>query len=114
MTDPDPTKTVSLSLTPITAGATPPNIQSDAFTAAIAAAKQGGAPTQGYFDATNQTADYWTWMTNTTHGGEDPFAPGVDPEGNPIQMSSNGNLNMRMGAFWRGPDRGLRPRRRLR
>jgi hypothetical protein len=46
-------------------------------------------------------------MTNTVHGGEDPFAPGTDPDGNPIQMSSNGNLNMRMGAFWRGPDAGL-------
>ena len=92
MTDPDPTKTVSLALTPITAGATPPNLQTDAFATVIAAAQQGGDATQAYFDGMNQTADYWGWVADNVGQGENVWADGVDPAGNPIQMSSNGNL----------------------
>ena len=92
MTDPDPTKTVTLALTPITAGATPPTLQTDTFATAIAAAQQGGAATQAYFDGMNQTADYWGWVADNVGQGENVWADGVDPAGNPIQMSSNGNL----------------------
>lgn len=101
MTDPDPTKTVSLVLTPITSGATPPNIHTDAFASAIAAAQQGGDATQAYFDGMNQTADYWGWVADQVGQGENVWADGVDPDGNPIQMSSNGNLQVRMGTFYR-------------
>ena len=106
MTDPDADKTVSMALTPITSGATPPNIHADAFASAIAAAQQGGDATQAYFDGMNQTADYWGWVATQVDGGEDPWADGVDPDGNPIQMSSNGNLDLRMGAFYRESHRG--------
>jgi hypothetical protein len=102
MTDPSISNTVKIALTPITGGTTPPNICDDQFLTAINSAKAGGGATQAYFDATNQTAEYWTWLTNTLGNSEDPWAPGTDPAGNPIQMSSNGNLNVRMGAFYRG------------
>lgn len=98
--------TVSIQLTPITSGSTPPNIADDAFNAAIQAAKAGGSATQAYFDSVNQTADYWNWLTDTANSGEDPWADGVDPDGNPIQMSSNGNLDVRMGTFYRPPATG--------
>jgi hypothetical protein len=103
---PSSNNTLSISLTPITFGSTPPNIADDNFAAAIQAAKAGGDATQAYFDATNQTADYWNWLTDTVAGGENPWADGVDPDGNPIQMSSNGNLDVRMGAFYRAPATG--------
>ncbi|MFP2904152.1 hypothetical protein ACLESD_03575 [Pyxidicoccus sp. 3LFB2] len=107
MADPSPSNTVKISLTPLTpGGSTPPNIHDDNFVAAINSAKAGGSATQSYFDSTNQTADYWTWLTNTVNAQEDPWAPGTDPDGNPIQMSSNGNLDVRMGAFYRDPNGG--------
>ena len=106
MTDPDPTKTLTLALTPITAGATPPNLQTDAFATVIAAAQQGGDATQAYFDGMNQTADYWGWVADNVGQGENVWADGVDPAGNPIQMSSNGNLAVRMGSFYREPPTG--------
>jgi hypothetical protein len=101
MSTPPAESTVTIALTPITSGATPPNIHDDQFAAAIAAAQQGGDATQAYFDGMNQTADYWGWVATQVDGGEDPWADGVDPDGNPIQMSSNGNLDLRMGAFYR-------------
>ena len=79
MTDPDPTKTVSLALTPITSGATPPNIQTDAFASAIAAAQQGGDVTQAYFDGMNQTADYWGWVADQVGQGENVWPTGWIP-----------------------------------
>ncbi|WP_125777960.1 hypothetical protein [Antribacter gilvus] len=101
----DPTNTLSVSLTPITPGT--PNIYDDKLQAAIDSAKAGGTATQQYFDSANQTADYWGWFTSTQGNGEDPWAPGTDPDGNPIEMSSNGNLDMRMGAFYRASADGL-------
>lgn len=101
MSTPPPESTVTIALTPITSGATPPNIHDDQFASAIAAAQQGGEATQAYFDGMNQTADYWGWVATQVDGQEDPWADGVDPDGNPIQMSSNGNLDVRMGAFYR-------------
>ncbi len=103
MTPADPGKTVTIALTPITTGSTPPNVHDAAFESAVQAAKSGGDATQAYFDAVNQTADYWNWLTDTVDGGEEPWADGVDPAGDPIQMSSNGNLDLRMGTFYRAP-----------
>lgn len=104
MADPSDSNTVKIALTPLTTGgSTPPNICDDKFLAAISDAKAGGAATQAYFDSTNQTADYWNWLTDTLGNKEDPWAPGTDPQGNPIQMSSSGNLDVRMGAFYREP-----------
>lgn len=97
----DPTQTVSIKLTPVTKGF--PHIHDDHFAAAIATAKQGGDPTQNWFDAQNQTSDFWGWMAGHTAPDDNPFAPGVDPNGNPIQMASNGNIDMRNGAFYRDP-----------
>lgn len=103
MSQPNSDNTISIQLTPITAGSTPPNMLDDAFLSAINSAKAGGDATQSFFDSANQTADYWNWFTDTNASGEDPWADGVDPDGNPIQMSSNGNLDLRMGAFYRAP-----------
>lgn len=103
MTDTD--NTITVSLVPITQGT--PNVYDDNLQAAIDAAKAGGDATQSYFDAANQTADYWNWFATTQGSGDDPWAPGTDPDGNPIQMASNGNLDMRMGAFFRSSGEGL-------
>src|SRR4051812_27085523 len=103
MTQPTTVNTLSIGLTPITSGSNPPSINDDSFISAINSAKAGGGATQDYFDAANQTADYWTWLTNTLNTKEDPWSPGLDPDGNPIQMSSSGNLDVRMGAFYRDP-----------
>ena len=54
----------------------------------------------------NQTADYWGWVADNVGQGENVWADGVDPAGNPIQMSSNGNLAVRMGSFYREPPTG--------
>jgi hypothetical protein len=103
----DPAKTVSLALTPITAGSTPPNIQTDAFAAAIASAQQGGDATQAYFDSMNQTADYWGWVADNVSQGNEVWIDAVGPDGtSPIKMSSDGNLDVRMGAFYRDPPSG--------
>lgn len=98
MTDPD--QTLSLQLTPITAGFA--HILDDNLEAALDKAKQGGDPTQEWFDAQNQTADFWGWIADHTGPDDNPFAPAVDPQGNPIQIASNGNVDMRNGAFYRG------------
>ena len=98
----DPASTAQIVMTPATQGF--PHIADDKYAAAMQQAKQGGSPTQDWFDVTNQTADFWGWMGDHTAPDDDPFAPGVDPDGNPIQMCSNGNVDMRNGAFYRGGD----------
>ena len=108
MNDPDPAKTVSLALTPITAGSTPLNIQTDAFAAAIASAQQGGDAAQAYFvDSMNETADYWGWVADNVSQGNEVLIDAVGPDGtSPMKMSSSGNLDVRMGAFYRDPPSG--------
>jgi hypothetical protein len=95
----DPAKTVSVQLTPITSGF--PNIHDDKYASALSKAKEGGGSTQQWFDAQNQTSDFWGWMADHTGPNDNPFAPAVDPQGNPIQIASNGNVDMRNGAFFR-------------
>lgn len=105
MTDPIPANQVSVQLVPQTRGV---GISVDShYHQAIEIAKQGGPTTQQYFDATNQTADFWQWMSSHATSGDNPFAPDVDPQGNPVQTASSGNVIMRMGAFYRGPDSGV-------
>ncbi|MFH8591243.1 hypothetical protein [Streptomyces rimosus] len=92
--------TVQFTLKPVTNGLG--HIADDTYTAALDSASQGGDDLQEWFDSTNQTADFWNWMYENP---DDAFAPGQDPEGNPIQMASNGNLDMRNGVFSRNlPD----------
>jgi hypothetical protein len=95
----DPSNTVQIQLTPITQGGYP-NIVDPNFLNAVTAGKQGGDHTQSFFDATNQTSDFWGWMADHDGSETNPFIPGTDPQGNPIMMSSNGNVSMRMGAFY--------------
>jgi hypothetical protein len=97
----DPAKTLSTQLTPITQGF--PHIYDDNYTAALGKAKQGGTNTENWFDAQNQTSDFWGWMAGHSAPDNNPFAPAVDPQGNPIQIASNGNIDMRNGAFYRDP-----------
>lgn len=106
MTPPDPAKTIKIKLTPITAGGMPSFVDGH-YDSAVAAALEGGDKAQAYFDARNQTAGFWAWMGNTLDNKEDPWAEGTDPQGHPILMASNGNLDMRVGAFWRGHPEGL-------
>lgn len=96
---PDPAKTVNIQLTPITQGF--PHIHDDKYTSALAKAKEGGDSTQQWFDAQNQTSDFWAWLAEHTGPDDNPFAPAIDPQGNPIQIASNGNVDMRNGAFYR-------------
>ncbi|MFP2904153.1 hypothetical protein ACLESD_03580 [Pyxidicoccus sp. 3LFB2] len=63
------------------------------FTSAITASEAGGDATQAYFDALNQTADFWTFVAETPNA----FSPGTDPEGRPVIMASSGNVDMRAG-----------------
>jgi hypothetical protein len=100
MTDPD--QTLRLQLTPITPGFA--HILDDSFTSALDKAKQGGDVTQEWFDAQNQSSDFWGWMADHTGPDDNPFAPAVDPQGNLIQIASNGNVDMRNGVFYRGTD----------
>ena len=106
MSTPSADNTVSIALTPITSGSIPPNIATDAFHSNIEAAKAGGAATQAYFDAINQTADYWGWLTETVKSGGEGWAEATTPDGHPILISSNGNLDVRMGAFYKAPATG--------
>src|ERR1700743_2162365 len=96
-------KTLSLQLVPLTKGF--PHIHDDKYAAALGRAKLGGDSTQQWFDAQNDTSDFWSWMGGHTAPDDDPFAPAVDPEGNPVQIASNGNVDMRTGAFFRAPSK---------
>lgn len=96
----DPNSTLSISLGSVTPSF--PNIHDDAYQAGLEKAKQGGGATQEWFDSQNQSADFWSWMAEHTAPDDNPFAPAVDPQGNPIQIASNGNIDMRNGAFYRG------------
>jgi hypothetical protein len=103
--DPTPQNTVKIALQPLTKGSIPANVHDDSFVKALTAAKAGGDATQHYFDAVNDTADYWNWLTQVLSEGEEPWAAGQS-QGYPIQMSSDGNLMVRMGTFYRGPANG--------
>jgi hypothetical protein len=106
----DPSKTLSVDLSAVTASF--PHVNDDAYQTGLEKAKQGGGSTQEWFDAQNQTSDFWGWMADHTAPDDNPFAPAVDPQGNPIQIASNGNVDMRTGAFYRGGDGVSATRRR--
>ena len=99
-------KTVKVHLKPLVAGY--PNIIDNAgnFMKSLNQAKAGGTSTQDYFNSRNQTSGFWNWMADHNTSGNDPFAPAVDPQGNKIVMASNGNVDMRMGSFYREPENG--------
>ncbi|QGN31677.1 hypothetical protein [Microlunatus sp. Gsoil 973] len=50
--------------------------------------------TQAYFDSMNQTADFWTLLA----AGTITLAPGEDPQGRPVIMASDGNIDLRVQA----------------
>lgn len=79
-----------------------PNVSDAHFDSLVAKAKAGGASTGAVFDALNQTSEFWGWVAANDAEGNDVFVPGTDAEGNEILMASNGNFNLRIGAFWRG------------
>lgn len=79
-----------------------PNLSNDAFESLLANAKKGGSSTSKVFDALNETSDFWGWVAENDAMGNEVFADGKDPDGNEILMASNGNFNVRIGAFWRG------------
>jgi hypothetical protein len=93
--------TAKLSVSPVTAGGFP-NVVDSNFSAAVSTAIAGGQALQSYYAAMNQTSDFWGWLAQNSGSGENPFAPGTDPNGNPIMMGSNGNIDMRFGAFYTG------------
>jgi hypothetical protein len=95
----NPNNTLSLQMTPLTNGGYP-NVANSSFTNAITSAKKGGSNTFNFFNATNETSDFWGWMASHDGSETNPFVPGTDNEGNPIMMASNGNISMRMGAFY--------------
>lgn len=95
----DPSNTLQIQMTPLTQGGYP-NVVDSNFLNSLAEGKKGGSSTQSFFDATNQTADFWGWMASHDGSNTNPFVPGTDSNGNPIVMASNGNVSMRMGAFY--------------
>lgn len=90
--------TISFQMTQYTQGY--PAAADENFTTAIQKGKQGGPATQAYFDALNQTSDFWNWMANMNNSGENAWVPGTNPQGMPIFMSSNGNIQMETVAFY--------------
>jgi hypothetical protein len=89
---PDPADSITFAVEPDTSGF--PTVVDPAFRAAVNQSKLGGDSTQQYFDALNQTSDFWGDLVS----GAITFAPGVDPKGNPVFMASNGNVEMRLAA----------------
>jgi hypothetical protein len=92
----DPDKTITFTTEPDTAGF--PAVVNAAFRDAVGKAKLGGDSTQQYFDALNQTSDFWGDLAT----GKITFAPGLDPHGKPVYMASNGNVEMRIKAEYTG------------
>jgi hypothetical protein len=95
----DANNTIQIQMTPLTQGGYP-NVVDENFQNAVNQGKQGGANTMNFFNATNATSDFWGWMASHDGSNTNPFVPGTDPQGNPIVMASNGNVSMRMGAFY--------------
>jgi hypothetical protein len=96
----DPTKQVKFQMTSLTKGY--PAIVNDHYTNAITQAKQGGDATQQYFDALNQTSDFWGWLAEMHDTGQEAWVDGTDPQGNPVRMASNGNIDMQLLAHYTG------------
>jgi hypothetical protein len=88
----DPTGQITFTTEPDTEGF--PAVVNDAFRNAVGKSMKGGDSTQEYFDALNQTSDFWGDLAN----GSITFAEGVDPSGRPVYMASNGNVEMRLKA----------------
>ncbi|RCK47051.1 hypothetical protein TH25_16175 [Thalassospira profundimaris] len=95
------TNTAKLTTKPITRGGFP-NVVNENFSKVINEAKAGGDALQNFYDSMNQTSDFWGWLATNAQSQDNPFAPGKDKDGNPIMMGSNGNVDMRYGAFYRG------------
>lgn len=95
---PTDANTLKLKLTPNTNGWYP-NIADSNFLSTVQNALAGGDATESFFDASNQTSDFWGWVAEHYNLGENVFASGTDSDGNEIVMISNGNVNMRMGVF---------------
>lgn len=93
MTEPNSSNTLTLGLVPLDA-AQYPAVLDQALMTALTASEGGGSGTQGYFDAQNQTSDFWLMLA----GGQSTFSPGLDPEGRPVIMASSGNVEMRVQA----------------
>lgn len=94
-------KTASVTMIPVTKGGFP-SIVNDAHDRALAAARVGGDALQAYYDSMNRTAEFWDFMARNSDEGQNPFVPGTDASGDPIMMASSGNVDMRMGVFYRG------------
>jgi hypothetical protein len=88
----DPTGQITFTTEPDTEGF--PAVVNDAFRNAVGKSMKGGDSTQEYFDALNQTSDFWGDLANKSI----TFAEGVDPSGRPVYMASNGNVEMRLKA----------------
>jgi len=69
-----------------------PVLVNDGFKKTINQSKNGGEDTWQFFSALRESSDFWQKIANKTID----FAPGVDPQGNPIVMASDGNIDMRM------------------
>lgn len=90
----DANKTVTFAADPNTDGF--PAVVNQAFLKAVNSSKAGGKATQQYFDALNQTSDFWGNLSS----GRITFAPGVDPQGHPVYMASDGNVEMRVKVLY--------------
>lgn len=95
----DSSNTITFQATPITKGGYP-NLVDSNFLNSVTEGKKGGDSTQSFFDATNQTSDFWGWMASHDGTNTNPFVDATDSDGNPIVIASNGNVSMRMGAFY--------------
>lgn len=89
---PDNSEQITFTTEPETEGF--PAVVNNSFNNAITNSKKGGDSTQEYFDALNQTSDFWKDLAT----GSISFSPGVDPSGHPVYMASNGNVEMRLRA----------------
>ncbi|MGJ0395708.1 MAG: hypothetical protein ACR65U_05735 [Methylocystis sp.] len=95
-------KIVASTITQNTGGS--PVVVDDALVQAINSAKAGGSALQSLADGMDASASFWSWLADNSDAGLNPFTEAVDPDGNPIMIISDGNMEMRYGAFYVGTD----------
>ncbi|SFC24913.1 hypothetical protein SAMN05421780_10415 [Flexibacter flexilis DSM 6793] len=77
-----------------------PAIVDDAFVQTLNKSKNGGDDTWQFFYGIAQTSDFWGKVANNSID----FADGVDKNGNPIIMASDGNIALRIVGLFSVPE----------
>lgn len=87
---------VGFDFAPITNGM--PSVADSYLSTALDAACAGGAATQSFFAALNDTASFWSMLA----AGTIEFANAVDPQNEYVVIASSGNVDLRLVATYAG------------